>query len=44
MRVKLPDDLTKRVEDVIDGKGYNGVTDFTREAVRLRLEEVVDND
>lgn len=42
MRVKLPDNLAERVEDVVDSKGYNGVTDFARESIRIRLEKVED--
>lgn len=44
MRVKLPDRLAERVEEIAEQKGYNGVTDFTREAVRIRIEEVDDGD
>lgn len=40
MRVKLPDDLVSRLEPLADEYGYNGVTDFVREASRLRADEL----
>lgn len=44
MRVKLPTELVDRVENIADEKGYNGVTDFVRESVRLRADELEDKD
>lgn len=40
MRVKLPDELVGRVEKLAEKNGYNGVTDFVREATRLRADEL----
>jgi len=42
MRVKIPDELASRIEEVAEDKGYNGVTDFVREASRLRADELED--
>lgn len=40
VRVQIPDQLAERVERLADQKGYNGVTDFVRESVRLRADEL----
>lgn len=43
MRVQIPEELAKRVQNTADSMGYNGVADFSREAIRLRLEDVEDH-
>ena len=42
VRVQIPDELAERVQNAADSMGYNGVSDFSREAIRLRLEDIED--
>ncbi len=45
--IKLPDDLSAQITEAIEKKraiGYTTTTDFVRDAVRRRLEEIRDED
>ncbi|MEE8167888.1 MAG: ribbon-helix-helix domain-containing protein [Candidatus Hydrothermarchaeales archaeon] len=40
--LRIPDDLVAKIEDVINKKklGYSSISEFVKDAVRRRLEEI----
>lgn len=44
MRPRIPPALAERIERVVETNGYASTTEFVREAIRRRLEEVEDDD
>lgn len=40
MHVKLPDELGSMVEEVYEGHGYSSKSEFVKDAVRRRVEDV----
>jgi len=40
MRIQIPDSLAERIDDTAEGMGYNSSSDFARESIRMRLDEL----